>query len=513
MREGMLDRYAYQGLVSRLEAQSLHSPAAFRSHVLLISLAAYAALFVLLGLIALAIYLGFTWAQEQRRFGMVQIGLFAVTMIPVFYAVLRTFFMRLPPPQGRPIHREEAPRLFAVLDKMRRKLKGPPIHHVLINDAYNAAVCQLPRWGLWGGHTNYLILGLPYLLGVPANEMLATVAHEYGHLCGNHGKISAWVYRQRRTFGALYEQVCDNRDDNWVHGLLASALDRFMPYYNAYTFVLSRQNEYEADRTATDMVGAKANASGLIRDELLGRWIQERFWSTIFEQANTRPRPVIFPFASMRTAFKVNFDEWATRERLAQAWQVPSGVTDTHPSLRDRVEATGQPSSLPAPVDVTAAEVLLGASTTRRLVDEFDQAWWKTEQKEWEARHRHVQRSQQRLRELAQSAMDSLPLHDLQELALLKAEFESAASSKPVLEHLLRKPGGPFPKASYFYGRILLDEDNERGLDYLETAARHDRSLVESAARSGYFYLDNKRGEEAARAWWERIVPQEEEAA
>lgn len=507
-----MDRYVYEGLVDRLEAQALNSPAAFRSKVVLISAAAYVALFVALAAIAVAIYAGIQWAYAGKRASLITIALFAVTMVPVFFAVLRMFFMRLPPPQGRRIGREEAPKLFEVLDKMRRKLKGPPIHHVLIDDAYNAAIAQIPRWGMFGGHTSYLILGLPYLLGVPPKEMLATVAHEYGHLCGNHGKLSSWVYRQRRTFGALYEQVDASREDNWVHGLLAMALDRFMPYYNAYTFVLSRQNEYEADLTATDLVGAEANASGLIRDALLGRWIHEQFWSTIFKQANTIPRPAIMPFASMRTAFKASYEQWATRERLMQAWREQSGLHDTHPSLRDRVEATGHEAELPAPLEVTAAEALLGAATARRLIVEFDQTWWKAEQKEWEARYRYVQRSQKRLSELAQHQLDALALHDLQELALLKAEFESPLAAKPALEHLLKKPGGPFPKASYYYGRILLGEDDDRGLEYLATAARADRSLTERAAEAGYYYERDKRGEEAARVWWESVVPQEEAA-
>jgi len=98
----------------------------------------------------------------------------------------------------------------------------------------------------------------------------------------------------------------------------------------------------------------------------------------------------------------------------------------------------------------------------------------------------------------------------MQELALLTAEFDSPQAAKPVLEHLLRQSGGPFPKASYFYGRILLDEGNEAGLDQLLIAARSDRSLQEGAANAAYFYLLNKRGEPAAQAWWDKLMPNED---
>ena len=125
--------------------------------------------------------------------------------------------------------------------------------------------------------------------------MLATVAHEYGHLCGDHGKMGAWIYRQRRTLLALYEQVEDMSESSWAHELMYNVLRRFMPRYDAYTFVLSRQQEYEADKTASEIAGAKHNATGLIRDELLARWIGENFWPTFYKQARSAGGTRIFP--------------------------------------------------------------------------------------------------------------------------------------------------------------------------------------------------------------------------
>lgn len=498
----------YKQLVTQLEVDSTISPKAFRSKVILISSSAYIALFGTLTALALLIYFGFGWAREHHSsHGMIRIGLFGVLMLPVFYTVLRMFFMHLTPPQGRFITRDEAPVLFGTLDKMRKKLRGPPIHRVLINGEYNAAISQLPRFGLFGGHTNYLMLGLPYLLGVTHKEMLATIAHEYGHLCGNHGKMGAWVYRQRRTFGAVYDQVRGTAEDNWVHGLMTRALDRFMPYFNAYTFVLSRQNEYEADHTASQLVGADVNAGGLVRDALLGRWIHEEFWPKLYRQADHAMRPTFMPFNAMRTAFKAGYHQWATSERLSAAWQEDSGLLDTHPALRDRVEATGEPAVLPACVEITAAEALLGARTAKGLIEEFDQDWWKNESKNWEARCKYATRSRARLQELSAQPLAQVRLQDLQEFALLKSEFEAPQAAKPVLEHLLKQDGGPFPKAAFIYGRILLDENNARGLDHLEVAAQTDRSLVDDVAHIGYLYLLKTQSEFAARAWWEKIIP------
>jgi len=470
-------------------------------------------LFAVLGVLATVLYFCFHWFHDVSGFAKAKIILFALATVPIFFVVLRMFFMRLPPPTGVPLTRAQAPKLFSVLDKMRKKLKGPPIHHVLVNEEYNAAIMQRPRWGLFGGHTNYLILGLPYLLGVPPQEMLATIAHEYGHLCGNHGKVGAWVYRQRRTFGALYEQVQGKQEDNWMYGGIAKALDKFMPYYQAYTFVLSRQQEYEADATATQLVGAEANASGLIRDALLGGWFYREFWSGMYRQADQKDKPSMLPYTAMRIAFKASYPEWATDESLKSAWKVDSGLNDTHPCMRERVEATGQAMKLPAPVEVNGADALLLPETTRQMIEYFDRTWWNKEQKEWQARHRHVVRSRERMRELSAKPLNALALHDLQEFALLTAEFESHEAAKPVLEHLLKQSGGPYPKAAFFYGRILLGEQNDAGLDHLAAAAKNDRSLAERVAHLGYDYQYRKRGETAAQAWWEKIAESAAEAA
>ena len=233
----------------------------------------------MLALTLLIIYFGVsTVSGKGHTRQLIFTVLFALTMIPINFVVLRMFFMRLEVPEGREITRRNAPKLFEMLNKMRRRSKGPAIDRVVMGHEFNAAISHVPRFGLFGGHTNHLILGLPYLLGVTRPEMLATVEHKYGHLCGNYGKIGSWVYRQRRTFGALHEKVANGAEDSWVYAAMAGALKRFWPYYNAYAFVMSRQNEYEADLTATALTGADPNASGLIRGDLLGQWMAEALW-------------------------------------------------------------------------------------------------------------------------------------------------------------------------------------------------------------------------------------------
>ncbi len=501
-----MDDDVFAGLVRQREAESAHDAAAFKRRVLLVSVAAYVALALFLITTVVLLYWGFRWASHSHSIrNMILLGLFAATLVPMFWVVGKFFFMRLDPPQGREITRADAPKVFEVLDKMRRKLGGPKIHHVLIDKDYNASISQQPRFGLFGGHTNYLCLGLPYLLGTAPKEMLATIAHEYGHLCGSDGKMGAWIYRQRITFSALHERVLAGEDTSWVYATLAVGLNWFWPHYHAYTFVLSRQQEYAADHTATLLIGAGDNASGLVRDHLLGRWVDQDFWRQLYRQASTHEAPRTMPFATMKHAFVADYAQWATPERLREAMRRDSDWHNTHPCLRERLEAIGEKPGLPPPLTTAASDIFLGGFT-QTLIDEFDQLWWKDEAKSWRGHHQRIQREKSELATLNGRRIETLGPSELQQLALLKSDHETVKETKPVLEYLLAKPGGPYPKAAYLFGRILLDEKNNRGLDHLEAAARNDANLAETATRIGYDYLLEHKGEAAALAWYQRVV-------
>lgn len=503
-----MDHEAFEHLVRRLEQASYNSPEAFRRKVFAISLAAYAVLFgALAGLVALFVTL-MKWAlASNKAFVTIKIGLFGLFLLPLIFVVLRIMFMRLDPPFGRELTRGEAPKLFDVLDKLHRKLKGPSILHVLVTDDYNAAICQHARFGIFGGYRNYLMVGLPFLLGATPKEMLSVLAHEYGHLCGDHGKGSTWIYRQRRLFAGLYEHVADSADENLVSAAIAKTLARFYPYYNAYTFVLARQNEYEADRTSIEMAGHTASSQILVRSRLLGSWIAHDFWPRMFVNADRMERPPFMPFASMRMAFKANYDEWANQASLDAAWATTSDLDDTHPCLRERLEAIGMPAALPQPVETCAADVMLASGVGRKLEAELDQQWWEMNAREWRERFRHVTTSQLRIGELSARPLAGMSVPDLQELAALKLEFEDAASAKPALVALLKRPGGPFPKGSLMFGRVLLAEGKREGVDHLREAALNDPRLLNEAAQRGYQYLLEKEGEDSASRWWSSVVP------
>jgi hypothetical protein len=131
---------------------------------------------------------------------------------------------------------------------------------------------------------------------------------------------------------------------------------------------------------------------------------------------------------------------------------------------------------------------------------------WGKEKKPWQNYRLRTKRGRERMAQLSSQPIESLRIEELHELAVLKDEFDSPAAAKPLLELLVRQPRNSFYKAALLYGRILLDEDNDRGLDYLMQAARGDINLVEECARIGGNYQFRKHGEEIAENWWEDMM-------
>ena len=336
----------FKRLVSRLERESAASAWRYRLKVAALALLGVGVIGVVLsaagfGLLLLAaLGVALLW-----KGGVLLLLLLKFAKLLIFLAVplwllvrssLHALFVRLPPPAGLAVGRADAPALFEALDRMRRRLKGPPVHQVLLVDQLNAAIVQRPMFGLVGWPRNHLLLGLPLLDSLAPDEALAVVAHEYGHLAGSHGRFGAFIYRLRLSWATI-----DAVASQWkglAGGLLRRLVGWYVPYFNAYTFVLARANEFEADRASVDLVGAAAAAAALKRVNLAGAH-HEAFLGQAFEQVIHAPQPPAdlqarWAEVSGRSAAQPQAARW-----LGDALDREGQWHDTHPTPRAPVGA------------------------------------------------------------------------------------------------------------------------------------------------------------------------------
>ena len=151
---------SFKELVEELEGAARESEASYRFKVALLAALGYAYLFAVVGALGWGTWLIIGIVKGGRHVVLLK---FAIPMVALALVGLRSLWVRLDPPTGIQVTAKEAPQLFALLERIRKKLKGPAIHQVLVTEEFNAAIMQLPRFGLFGGSRNYLIIGRPMM--------------------------------------------------------------------------------------------------------------------------------------------------------------------------------------------------------------------------------------------------------------------------------------------------------------------------------------------------------------
>ena len=493
----------YESLVRRLEQEAATNPAGYRRKLGALAFLGYgyvaASLILLIGGAAFIVWMGATVNRAALLLGKV-----GWAFLVLIYVVLRAMWVRLEPPQGRVLTSAECPDLFRLIEELRAKGAAPRVDHVLLTSDFNAAIVQHPRFGIFGGTRNYLMLGLPLMQSLSPEEFQAVVAHEFGHLSGAHGRFGAWIYRLRtgwaRLLGALQTH------NHWGAALFTRFFNWYAPLFNAYSFVQARQQEYEADRISVEAVGREATASALLRVNTHGEFLSETFWPSIFKRADEDPAPTMSPFSMLGPSLRQGDPAFAPDRSLAKALAQRTGYGDTHPCLADRLKAIAVEPFVPGSIESSAADALLGA-TAENLRQDLDERWRISVKQWWDRRHHYANESRTRLVALERKA-EAEPLSEEEQWdrARFTEEFGSSDAAMVLYSQILER-NPQHVGALWRRGQLLLARDDPQGIDQLSAAARIDRKLEQPACAAlvGFHRRHGREVEakECEKRYWE----------
>jgi Zn-dependent protease with chaperone function len=488
-----MNRIQFEEKVRYFESLATRHPAVYRLGAVLFAIGGYVVIFglmaVVVGVLGVVTSVALLFQIETENFFKILVVVGIVTI-----AVLRALWVRLPEPAGESLRAGEAPELFRELEEIRRFGKGPRIHQVLLTRSYNAAVIQRPRFGIFGGHKNYLMLGAPLMMGLDPAQFRAVLAHEIGHLSSAHSKLSAWVYRLRVT----WSQVLSVFQGGRVAGMFKWYLERF----NAYTFVLLRLQEMEADRFAARLAGSRALADALVAIAIHSRYLDRMYWSGIQKGIGVEPVPAATPFTSMEESLERAMLEAGERRWLDRALLRQTNSYDTHPALKDRVALLNEAARLPEPPRLSAADCYLGSAFLDPRLSFWDRQWSRDVSPLWAEKHREFKKSRQRLEELrAKAATTALHGDEEWEIASLTEDLEGPDAAIPLIRAVLEKNPNHVT-ALFNLGRLLLERDEEEGVACLENAMRRDKKAILLACDWIALFWEDRGLPEKARAYW-----------
>jgi Zn-dependent protease with chaperone function len=495
----------FESLVGRLEEQARRNPAGYKTRVLLMALLGNAylgAMLALIGGLLAAAAVSVVWLKAA--------GVKIAFVVGVFlWLVLKAVWVKVPPPEGTEITERDSPELFAMIEKIRRELRGPRFHHVLVTDDFNAAVVQAPRLGIFGWHRNYLLIGLPLAKALSVDQFKAVLAHEFGHLARGHGAMSNWIYRQRLRWSRLMSAL--EEVESWGIVLFRPFLRWYAPYFNAYSYPLARANEFEADATSARLASPRAAAEALTAVNVVGSYLDERYWPQIHKQADQLSQPSFAPYSAMGPRVTSDIDEASMQRWLEQALERKTTLDDTHPSLSERLGALGEKACIALPSAGAAADRLLGGAL-ERITQAFDRRWHDGILPSWEERHQEVQAARRQLAELdAKHASGAeLSLQEAYDRARLSESVGGNADAAIAQLRALQSRAPDDPVVLYSLGVRLLARDDEAGRALLESAMQRDESEIVRCCEALRDYCWRNGRKEEAHEWHRRLTARAE---
>jgi Zn-dependent protease with chaperone function len=491
----------YHGWIKDAEREATANPTAYRRKLGLFAALGYAYVFTLLAVVA-ACMAGIVAALyfhggASGSFGLAKLG---VILLIFGGMIVSALWVTFDEPQGTPVDAGKFPKLVAEIEDLQKRLATIPIHRTIIVPEFNAFASQTPRLGVFGWQRNTLALGLELMLTLSPQEMRAVIAHELGHLSRNHSKFAGSIYRVRRTWANLFTKFKENQ--RLGSGLINRFFYWYIPRFDAYSFVLRRQNEYEADAASAELTSRDTAGAALMKVEIIGAHLSHRYWRDFYAQTLNSPQPRRMAFAALAEdlrAVPLDPDHVALYRQMALARQ--TDLEDTHPSLADRLKGLGlDPAEFAAsPLDLSASAAVewLGPELPR-LIAEYDEEWWRRNEDSWRERHQELQNELAEMQDLSGRPSQSLEDMQLWRLGVLTARHVGEAEALKVFRTYQMRVPGDFD-ANIVIGRFLRNADDAGCLDVWRAVPRDHSGFVEANVEAAEFLNARGRSEEAER--------------
>ncbi|MFJ5712970.1 M48 family metalloprotease [Neobacillus sp. NPDC093127] len=456
----------FELLVKRFEKEAASNSKSYRTKVLWMTGLGFGYVFFFLAcfLVLMGISIAYL-ASGHFTFGSIKLLLIAGALS---YFILKALFIKMELPDGYYLSEEEAPQLFARIEELRKKIDTPEIHAILLDSTYNAGVLEYSKFGFIGRKQNILQIGLPLLSTLSEQNFLTVIAHELAHISHSDTAFGAKIYRVRRTWGRLMHSLEEN--EQFGTFLFRKFFTWYYPRYDAYTFALARQQEYEADRVAMEVTSNAA--SSLCTIEVAARYFEEDFYDQLFEES-AKTDSVPEPY----TEFKSKFNSLSVSQfenYLQDSLKRKSTVTDTHPSLMERLHFLQGEPSLPEKVSDTALETLF--VNPKRILNHFNDLWIQWNHDNWKAGIKDYHHDQKRFEELSTKSAP-LELAELWEKGNLTRQFKGDLEAVKIYEEIVQSYAEEEVAPAYlFLGNFYLENKTteEVGLEYIEKAISLD---------------------------------------
>lgn len=496
-----------EALESWVERVARRNPRFYRAQLVALVLAAYIFLASVSALMLVGLGLAVWLPIRAFSGGTLKVSLILLGFCGgVLWIIARALWVRLHEPEGRELRREDAPELHALVDRLRAQLRSPPIRRVLITGEVGASVTLTPRMGVFGWHRATLKLGLPLMEALSPEEFTAVLAHEFGHIGRGRGRMDQWLYRTFRTWERIAEHSSQGQD---VGGKAMRAVhNAYWPVLAAYSSVFARSQEFLADQTSAEVVGAAPAARALARVVLVDRWLDEQYWKPLHARASEVPEPPADTVAARMRMVREPAPAAESIRWLREALARATPPLASHPSLRERLAALGVdlerlrldevPLSAHLAPPRSAAQQFLGARLPQ-FAAELGTEWAQLFGPLWKFQAAADRKRRELLQRPIQMVDGRPSVADLLERVDALESLDDTAAMEPLLRAALQLDPGCHAARGRL-GALLLERDDPAGIELLERVAAESPVYASMALRALNDFHDRRGDHAQARA-------------
>ncbi|WP_442505173.1 M48 family metallopeptidase [Novipirellula sp. SH528] len=299
------------------------------------------------------------------RGGRAMVFVWLLMFSPIVAGVITVIFMLKPiffslvgfgPSRTRALTREGEPVLFELVDRICDTIKAPRPKRIEVNSEVNASASYGAGFrGIIKGEL-VLTIGVPLVAGLSSRQLAGILAHEFGHFSQGAGMraqliigaINMWfakvVYARDGIDEMLDEAIEDSESAFGLVLLLASGcvglvrwvLWGFMVAAHTASTIFSRQMEFDADRYEIALVGSEVFVSTGQELHLLNAASGRSMQSVV---SLIKKAVLIDNIPKMIQLCRTQMSPEEVELVKLSITVGKTGLLDTHPCTRERVEA------------------------------------------------------------------------------------------------------------------------------------------------------------------------------
>lgn len=394
------------------------------------------------------------------------------------------FQLKIPQPPGRPLTKNEAPKLFSLINELNSEFANhrlyPKIKQVKVSQHFEIRIVRVPQNGFPVLFTNTLIIGLPLLQSHSPKQLKTLITHEIVHLSGANTRLSSWL----QFVDSYWQQylISLKKEVKIANILLLLFFAWYAPLFKLISQGSHALEHYFIDKQVSQKLGITSFCDALIQSHISKKFLLHSFWPQLNEKAYRHKRPPYLPYSSFERCMSSELDNYTRQSWLDMA----VSEKDEHSnnlSLLKRLQKLGITNpTLPTNHQISAARFFLG-NTLKTLIQQMDRVWVSSIKFTWQQKFRKGQSELAELRELGIQAEQGLLSNEklwdyIQLIKRYLNEQEAIKVYKKILNFNMHEA-----RISFEIGKTLLEQMESEGVKAIEQTIKIDAEYTVMACQ------------------------------